>query len=104
MKFLQRSLAARLPAVFLLLVIAPLVVIGLLAYNSGRRSIISNVEAHLVSVAILKEQEIQNWVTHLEHTPTRRLQRLPPPKRGTRSGCFTRDEEGPYFQGNHCYE
>ena len=70
MKFLQRSLAARLLILFLLLAIVPLFVIGFLAYDSGRRSIVSNVEAHLESVAILKEQEIQNWVKHLEHSIT----------------------------------
>ena len=70
MRFLQRSLTARLLTLFLLLAIVPLVVIGFLAYDSGRQSIVSNVEAHLESVAILKEQEIQTWVKHLEHTIT----------------------------------
>jgi GAF domain-containing protein/HAMP domain-containing protein len=70
MKLLQRSLSARLLILFLLLAIVPLVVTGFLAYDSGRQSIVNNVEAHLESVAILKEQEIENWVHHLEHTIT----------------------------------
>ena len=53
---------------FLLVAIVPIVVIGYLAYDSGRQSIVNNVESHLHSVAILKEQEIENWVDHLEHT------------------------------------
>jgi len=55
---------------FLLLAIVPLVVIGYMAYDSGRQSIVRDVKAHLESVAILKEQEIQNWVKHLEDTIT----------------------------------
>jgi len=70
MEFLQTSLTARLLTLFLLLAIVPLAVTGLLAYESGRQSIVSNVEAHLESVAILKEQEIDSWVHHLEHTIT----------------------------------
>ena len=70
MKFWQTSLTARLLALFLLLSIVPLVVTGYVAYDSGRQSIVRNVESHLESVAILKEQEIQSWVTHLEHTIT----------------------------------
>ncbi len=54
---------------FLVLVaIVPIAVTGYLAYNSGRQSIVKAVESHLHSVAILKEQEIENWVDHLEHT------------------------------------
>ncbi|MBM4465971.1 MAG: HD domain-containing protein [Chloroflexi bacterium] len=67
MGFLQRSLTAKLSAFFLLLAIVPLAVAGYMAYDSGRQSIARNVEAHLESVAILKEQEIQTWVEHLEH-------------------------------------
>jgi len=70
MKFMQTSLTARLLVLFLLLAIVPLVAIGLLAYGSGRQSIAGSVEAHLESVAILKEQEMENWVKHLEHTIT----------------------------------
>ena len=70
MRFLQRSLTARLLTLLLLLAIMPLVAMGILAYDSGRRSIIRNVEAHLESVAILKEQEIEGWVRHLGHTIT----------------------------------
>jgi len=67
---MQTSLTARLLVLFLLLAIVPLVAIGLLAYGSGRQSIAGSVEAHLESVAILKEQEMENWVKHLEHTIT----------------------------------
>ena len=68
MKLLWRSLTARLRILFLLLAIVPLIVIGYLAFDSGRQIIASNVEAHLESVAILKEQQVEEWVTHLLHT------------------------------------
>jgi len=68
MGFLQRSLAARLLVYFLLLAILPLVAIGYIAYDSGRQSTVTNIEHHLESVAILKQQEMENWVEHLEHT------------------------------------
>lgn len=68
MGLLQRSLMARLLTYFLLLIILPLATIGYLSYNSGRQSIVNNVESHLESVSTLKEQELQNWVENLEHT------------------------------------
>jgi hypothetical protein len=64
----QGSLAVRLLVLFVLLATVPLAVTGYTAYASGHRSIVRNVEAHLESVAILKQQEIENWVKHLEHT------------------------------------
>ncbi|MBS3753515.1 MAG: PAS domain S-box protein [Anaerolineales bacterium] len=67
-KFWRKSLRTRLLGLFLLLAIIPLAVIGYLAYDLGRQRIVRDVENHLKSVAILKEQEIQTWVEHLEHT------------------------------------
>jgi len=61
---------ARLLALFLLLSILPLAAIGYIVYDTGRQSIITNVEAHLESVAILKQQEIENWVENLKNTVT----------------------------------
>lgn len=68
MEFLRRSLRARLLTLFILVAIVPLAVTGYLAYESGRQSIVKDVESHLHSVATLKEQEIESWVDHLEHT------------------------------------
>lgn len=68
MKFWRKSLRARLLAIFLLLAIIPLVGIGYLSYDLGRRRILKDVEDRMQSVAILKEQEIQLWVEHLQHT------------------------------------
>ena len=70
MGFLQRSLMARLLVLFLLLSILPLAAIGYIVYDTGRQSIITNMEAHLESVAILKEQGIKNWVEYLGNTVT----------------------------------
>ncbi len=64
----KRSLTARLLTLFLLLTIVPLGVVGYLTYDRGRQTLVADVKAHLESVAILKEQEIHNWVQHLEHT------------------------------------
>jgi len=61
---------ARLLTYFLLLALIPLAVIGYIAYDSGRQNIVNQVKAHLESVAILKEQELQNWVEDLKHMMT----------------------------------
>jgi len=64
------GLATRLLILFLLLALVPVSGVGLLSYNWGRHRIRARVENHLESVAILKEQEIDQWVEHLEHTMT----------------------------------
>lgn len=68
MSFFNRGLATKLLIYFLLIAIVPLSVIGYIAYETGRRSIIEHAKSHLESVAILKEQEIRNLVEHLKHT------------------------------------
>ncbi len=68
MRFWQRSLATRLLILFLVLALVPLALVGALSYDWGQRRISAAVEAHLESVAILKEQEVEQWVEHLEHT------------------------------------
>ena len=67
MGLLQRSLSARLLTYFLLLVVITTAVIGYVAYNSGRQSIVNHVEAHMESVATLKQQQVELWVEHLKH-------------------------------------
>ncbi len=70
MQFWRKNLRTRLLVIFLLLAVIPLAVVGFLAYDMGRQAIIRNTENLLTSVAVLKEQEIKNWVGHLEHTIT----------------------------------
>ncbi|MFW6126251.1 MAG: HAMP domain-containing protein [Chloroflexota bacterium] len=70
MNFWPRSLQTRLVVLFLVLAIVPMAVVGYMAYDSGRRSIARDVKAHLQNVAILKEQEIDAWIEHLEHAIT----------------------------------
>jgi len=70
MEFLHRSLVAKLLTYALLLAMVPIAIIGYLAYDSGRQAIVDDVEAHLESVAILKEHEIQTWVESLEYSAT----------------------------------
>ena len=55
---------------FMIFALCPLGVIGFMGYYSGRQNIVNNVKSHLESVAILKEQEINNWIEHLSHTLT----------------------------------
>lgn len=68
MVFINRGIGTRLLACFLLLAIIPLSVVGFMSYQSGRQRIIFDVESHLESIAILKEQEIDNWIGHLSNT------------------------------------
>ncbi|MBS3788589.1 PAS domain S-box protein [Candidatus Bipolaricaulota bacterium] len=67
MKFWQGSLRTRLIVLLLLITIVPLLVISFIAYETGRQGIVEDTEAHLSSVAALKEREITNWMEHLEH-------------------------------------
>ncbi len=64
----QSSLAARLLILFLVLALVPLAAVSVLSYDWGQRRITRAVEAHLESVAILKQQEVELWVEHMEHT------------------------------------
>ncbi|MDM8515722.1 cache domain-containing protein [Desulfobacterales bacterium HSG16] len=68
MALINRGICTRLLACFLLLALIPLSVVGFMSYQSGRQRIIFDVESHLESIAILKEQEIDNWIDHLSHT------------------------------------
>ncbi len=55
-------LASKLTALFALLTTVPLIVVGTLAYDNGRRTIEQNTFNHLVSINILKENEFNRWV------------------------------------------
>ncbi len=68
MIFFRKSLGRQLLAGFLILSIIPPSIIGIISYNSGRERIISNVQIHLESVAILKKQAIKEWAEHLQHS------------------------------------
>lgn len=52
----------------LLLSIFPLSLIGLISYNTSRQIIINNVHTHLQTVGILKQQAIDKWIEHLQHS------------------------------------
>jgi signal transduction histidine kinase len=56
------KLATRLTAFFLALSIVPLVIVGYLAFDSGRRSIEQDTFNRLISTTILKEAEFERWV------------------------------------------
>jgi len=69
-KFIRKSLSAQLLTGLLAFSIVSAAIIGIIAYNSGRQSIITNVQTHLKSVAILKKQAIDKWTEHLQHSLT----------------------------------
>jgi PAS domain S-box-containing protein len=56
------KLAPRLTVLFLMLSIGPTAMVGYLAYENGRQTIIQGTLNHLVSVNIFKSQELQRWV------------------------------------------
>lgn len=68
MKHVQKSLNTQLIAGVLFFSIVPILIIGFIAYDSGRQNITANVKMHLESVAILKKQAIDKWTEHLQHT------------------------------------
>ncbi|MBN1657771.1 MAG: GAF domain-containing protein [Anaerolineae bacterium] len=60
------QLLVRTLAYFLLLSLVPLIVVGLIAYHQGRRTLEQNMLDHLTTTATLKEDEINRWVASLE--------------------------------------
>ena len=56
------KLAPKLTLLFFFLSIAPTAVVGYLSYDNGRKTIIQNSEDHLVSVNILKSNELKRWI------------------------------------------
>ena len=55
-------LTTKLTILFLLLSTIPLMLVGYLAYDNGRRTIEQNTFNHLISTTILKEAEFKRWV------------------------------------------
>lgn len=68
MKSLRTSLSLQLLTGLLFFSIVPQAIIGLIAYTSGRNSIVTNVQTHLERVANLKKQAIDKWAEHLLHS------------------------------------
>jgi PAS domain S-box-containing protein len=56
------KLRNKLIITFLLLAIVPIMVMGILGFNTDRRVIIEEVENHLISTNILKGNEVDRWV------------------------------------------
>jgi len=68
MKPLRKSLSLQLLTGLLFFSIVPQSIIGFIAYNSGRHSIITNVQTHLESAAKFKKQAMKKWAEHLQHS------------------------------------
>ena len=56
------KLAPKLTILFLLLSIVPTAIVGYLAYENGRRTIVQETIDHLVSINIFKSNELKRWV------------------------------------------
>jgi hypothetical protein len=56
------KLAPKLTVIFLLLALAPTAVVGYLAYESGRRTIVQETINHLVSINVFKSNELKRWI------------------------------------------
>lgn len=68
MKSIRTSLSLQLLTGLLFFSIVPQTIIGIIAYGSGRNSIVTNVQTHLERVANLKKQAIDTWAEHLLHS------------------------------------
>lgn len=68
MKLLRRSLTLKLTAWALLLSIVSLTIISYTAFHSAQEAITDRTIRHLESVSLLKQQEIDNWIEHTEHS------------------------------------
>jgi PAS domain S-box-containing protein len=62
------KLAPKLTALFLLLSILPTAVVGYLAYENGRRMIVQETIDHLVSINLLKSNELKRWIKGNENS------------------------------------
>ena len=56
------KLAPKLTILFLLLAILPTAIVGYLAYENGRRTIVQETIDHLISINILKSNELKRWI------------------------------------------
>ena len=62
------KLAPKLTILFLLLAIVPTAVVGYLAYENGRRTIVQGTIDHLVSINIFKSNELKRWIKDSENS------------------------------------
>lgn len=68
MKSIRRSLFSQMFIALLCLSFVPIIIVGSIAYDTGRNIIITNVQTHLKNVAILKRQAIEKWTENLENS------------------------------------
>jgi PAS domain S-box-containing protein len=58
----------KLTIIFVLLAIVPVIIIGYLAYDSGRRTIDNQVENHIAAINVLKSSELDRWIDSNERS------------------------------------
>jgi hypothetical protein len=61
------KLSLKLPLIFLLLSLVPLVVVRYLGYDSSRQVIEQQILNHLISTASLKQAELNRWIDASQH-------------------------------------
>ena len=69
------KLAPKLTILFLLLSIVPTAIVGYLAYENGRRTIVQETIDHLVSINIFKSNELKRWIEDNESSIEQLAQR-----------------------------
>jgi len=73
------KLASKLTLLFLLLAIVPTIIVGYLAYENGRRTIVKETQDKQVSINVLKTNEFKRWIKdseeHIEKLAQRPLLR-----------------------------
>jgi len=103
MKSIRTSLSLQLLTGLLFFSIVPQSIIGLIAYESGRNRIMTNVQTHLERVANLKKQAIDKWAEHLLHSLSwvaNEQQVIKSTTSVVNTKNFTRNVQGP---GNNAY-
>jgi len=90
------TLGTKLTALFLILTIAPMLLVSLLVYRSGRESIERNMRSRLMTVALLKEAEFRRWLSGNESMFVSLAQR--PQVRDLALDLVTQPPTNPAFQ------
>jgi PAS domain S-box-containing protein len=93
------KLAPKLTLLFALLAVVPILIVGYLAYENGRRSIEQETISHLIAVNDIKGDEIETWLDHNRQSIEELAQR--PLLREYAAVLATHDESDPAYAKAH---
>lgn len=68
MKSIRPKLSTQLFIALLCLSFVPIIIVGVISYDTGKNIIIANAQTHLKTVAILKRQAIEKWTENLKNS------------------------------------